>query len=245
MTDAKVTDEMLMAYVDSELDQADARLIEEVAARDAGVAQRLERQRRTRAEIKAAYDGLIDEPVPAELDERVRAMVAKGKGNVVPLRGRKAPPRLPSAAWALAASVAAVAAGIGGYLAGTLNERSGDFVAVGAITAPSLATALSTVPAGGSHALGSGRSVRPIVSFRDAEGHLCREFEIAPSAGARTLGVACRAGSGWRVDFAMATGGEGEGYAPASSTETLDAYLHAISASPPLDPEEERAALRQ
>ncbi len=245
MTDEKVTNEMLMAYVDNELDQADARLIEEVAARDTGVAQRLERQRSMRAAVKAAYGGIVDEPVPQELEERVRAMVAKSKDNVVPLRARTTSPRTRSAAWALAASVAAIAIGIGGYLVGSLGGRSGDTVALGAVTAPALASALSTAPSGESHALGSGALVKPVTSFRDAEGRLCREFEIAPRVGARTLGVACRAGSEWRVDFAMASGGEGEGYAPASSTETLDAFLHAISASAPLSAEEERAALRQ
>lgn len=251
MTQEPVSDEMLMAYVDNELDAADARRIEEAAGRDASVADRLEQLRRMRTAIRDAYADLAAEPAPAELEGCVRALIEASeaaRGTVTPLRAMPPRPRVaaPAAGWALAASVAAVAIGIGGYLAGsTQAPRGGTAVALGPVGAQEVAQALSTLPAGEARALGQGRTLRPIVSFRDATGALCREFELAPGTGATMLGVACRVDGAWRVDFAMAAGNAARGYAPVSSTETLDAYLSAIHAGDPLSAEEERLALQE
>jgi len=252
MTHERMSEEMLMAYVDNELDEADARLVEAAARSDGSIAERIERLRQTRLAVRDAYAGLIDEPVPARLEERVRSMIdasgraGAGGDRVVPFKsaGRRPMWRTSSAGWALAASITAVAIGVGGYLAGQSTRGPGAaVVALGRITTEALATALSSLPSGEERELGPGEAVKLVLSFRDSSGTLCREFEIGRPAG-RIVCVACRPGDDWRVNFAMATGETGSEYAPASSTEALDAYLSAISASQPLTREEELAALR-
>ena len=57
------------------------------------------------------------------------------------------------------------------------------------------------------------------------------------------IAVACNAAGEWLISFAVSAPGDAGGYAPASSTEALDAYLSAIEAGEPLSAEEEAAAL--
>jgi hypothetical protein len=57
------------------------------------------------------------------------------------------------------------------------------------------------------------------------------------------VSVACRSGAEWRVTFAVVAPGDSSGYAPASSTEALEAYLLAIDAKPPMEAAEEAQAL--
>lgn len=88
-----------------------------------------------------------------------------------------------------------------------------------------------------------GGEIEAIASFRNAEGEVCREIELARGGGETVVSVACRAEDGWRSRFAVVTGAGGTGFAPASSLDTLDTYLGAIGAGAPLSLEDEAAAL--
>jgi hypothetical protein len=101
------------------------------------------------------------------------------------------------------------------------------------------------VPAGQEIALAAGGRFRAIATFRDDNGDLCREFELDSADRSTVVSVACNTAGEWRVSFAVTAPGDAGGYAPASSTEALDAYLRAIEAGEPLTSEEEAEALSE
>jgi hypothetical protein len=105
--------------------------------------------------------------------------------------------------------------------------------------------ALETLRSGERGAAGDGE-VEIIASFLTPEGEFCREFEFDGAEARRLVSVACRHAEGWETRFAVQTPARDDAtYAPAASLQTLDAYLAAIGAGPPLAPEEEAARLAQ
>jgi hypothetical protein len=108
-----------------------------------------------------------------------------------------------------------------------------------------LTAALNEVASGDEATLrGESARFRAIASFRDAAQNLCREFELDMASGSTLVSVACR-DADWVVRFAVTTAGNDGGYAPASSSEALEAYLTAIQAGSPLSDTEEKAALKK
>ena len=252
MTRHHFDDETLMAFADGELDDAAAAEVEAAVNADPALAERIALFAESRALARDAFLPRLDEPVPASLRAAVEAAIAEQErsgGTVVPLPRRRPAaanqnrPRWSRFAMAAAASVAIVAAGLGGYLAGSGGDADGQQVAL--IAVPGIADALSTVASGEETELAGGTgSFRAVSSFVDGADRLCREFEYSATDGAY-VAIACREATDWSLAFAMGTGGNTGGYAPASSLETLDSYLMAIEAGQPLSPEEEAAALAQ
>lgn len=228
----KVTDEMLMAFVDGEADEATAAMIERTLAADAGLAARAERFRASRALMRDAFGDARREPVPEALVEAV--LRADREDAVVAFPPRR---RL-SFVLPLAASLALVF-GVAGYLAGLAGSRTGDPLGR-AVLAEALAASGSgesrPVTVGGQEAV-----LRTLAAYR-IEGGLCRSFDLS---GPRISlsGVGCDRGGGWTLDLTVARAGGDGLYAPASEAalHSVDAYLDALEASAPLSPEEEAA----
>jgi len=229
----RVTDEMLMAFVDGETDAATAAAIERALAADPGLAARAERFRASRALMREAFGDVRREPVPPVLVE-----AATGGGeNILAFPSR----RTMRFALPLAASVALVF-GIAGYLAGQAGNSAGDPLGRGAI-----AQALAGTKSGESRAValpGGEAQFRTLATYR-VEGGLCRTFELAGATVALS-GVGCDRGAGWNLDVAVTQAAGGDGlYAPASEAAlgSIDAYLDALEASAALTAAEEEAEL--
>lgn len=155
------------------------------------------------------------DPVPDALADRIRAMAAPpAPSNVVPMRRRVPLWQLPAAA------AVALAVGLGAGLS-LVPSSGGTDLAV-----------LDSLPSGEAR-----DGVTAVATFQTASGDLCREFEQEGM-----ISVACRTDGGWQTRLAVATGGEG--YAPVSGVEALDAWLAGVEAGDPLDPEAEASALR-
>ena len=196
--------------------------------------------------------------VPAALEARVRAMAATDaalrnaspqtaapQGNVVDLAARRR--MVPIWQLPFAASVA-LAVGLGSAwftgLGGGSGTGSGG-LQVATLTDPALAAALDSLASGRRNGSGRRRRLAAIATFRDTGGTLCREFEHGTPEAATVVAIACRTEAAWDVRFAIATAvPDATGYAPASSLETLDAYLSASGAGAPLSATDEAAALQ-
>jgi hypothetical protein len=247
-----ISDEMLMAFADGELAPAEQEEIETALAEDEALAERLAVFMDTRHELSATIKPLIDEPVPAALQASLAAAIATARQTqgaqpqttetVVPLRPRASSTSAArstgsaiSSPWgmALAASFVGIVVGLGGFLLGQSTGVAPDAANL------ALNEALETLPSGGDRALSEAESLHMIASFRDAEGHLCREYE-RKAADAVTTAVACHGPAGWQTRFAL-TNPVAEGYVPASTTDSLDAFLSGIGAGAPLSPQEEIA----
>lgn len=245
-------DQTLMAFADGELDDETAAAVETAMATDDDLAGRVALFLDTRIQAKDALRPLAEEPVPEALGRSVQRMVDEAKSRqptaapagaiVAAGRTRPSPTRRP---WImpLAASLAAIAFGLGGYLIGMGGRDAPQGFAVVGLSSPALSEALGRVPSGGDAVLaGSGDRLRAVASFRDAGGVLCREFEV-DSADSSVVSVACRTDGAWSVRFAVVAPLRDGGYAPASSMEALDAYLASAGALEPLSPADEAAAL--
>lgn len=246
-------DETLTAFADGRLDPATAAEIERALETDDALAEHIAALMESGAAVKALYAPLAEEPVPPALAAQVAGMIAAAEAReakeagVVPFRPRRRAPAANFWPMAAAAAVAAIIAGPAGYLlsgpgAGPAPGAVTAGLAIGAPLPADLASLLGSVPAGDERQVGGDGRLRLIASFRDAGGALCREFELDERTA--VVAVACRAGAeDWQITFAVNTPIAEEGFAPASSLASLDAYLEAISAEPPMTPDEERAAL--
>jgi hypothetical protein len=236
----KFSDERLMAYADGELDLVERAEIEAAMAVDPEVALAVERHRRLAARIQGGYQDVFDEPVPEKLAALVSTPAAPPVIRLADHRSAHAEPaasppaRLPY--WAAIAASVTIGLLVGLFLlrepAPPWKESDAGLIAKG-----DLDYALTTELAGGTGVA----DVRVGISFRDRAGTYCRAFHLQQDA--PLAGLACRAGSEWRLQvIAAAAKQEGE-LRPAAAMPM--AVLHAIDAAidgEPLDAAAERAA---
>jgi anti-sigma factor RsiW len=255
MTDKTFPDEMLMRFADGELDADEMAVIEKAMETNDELVARVAMFIETKAEAQAALKPLLDEPVPEKLKAAVEGMLAAKRAEdaraeaapatVVPFYARRAEPKPAGRQWTLplAASIAAVIGGLAGYWAAGGSAPQKGVSSMAGIVDAAIGEALETVPAGQEVGLAAGGRLRAIATFRDEMQNVCREFELDSADRSTMVSVACHADGAWRVSFAVAAPGGTGGYAPASSTEALDAYLSAIEAGDPLSAEQEAEAL--
>jgi hypothetical protein len=246
------TDEELMAYADGALEPAEAARLKRLVDADPALAAKVAMFRQTRDLLREARGPLAAQPVPDGLRQSIEAMIAEAESNsgpdtnVVDFARRKSAPPLSSRPWSLplAASLAAVVAGLGGYIAGQggAGVDAASYAAVGSLLPRDVAAVLSTAASGTSAALRQGQ-VKMIATVRVKGGELCREFEIDEASGQTVVGIGCREPKGWRLDIAVAAPSAQDGFAPASSLNAIDNFLGMIEASEPLDASEEAKAL--
>lgn len=210
-----IHEDRLAAYADGELDAADRKAVEEAAAGDPATAARLAAHQALRAKVARTFDPVLDEPIPEALLATVRA----------------APP--PVRRFGRAPVFAAMAAClVVGLLAGRVTLQPSlvtpEMMARGALET-ALEDGLASAPQG---------AVRLGVTFRERDGGYCRSFETAASQG-----LACREGSGWRVDVVTPRErGDAPFRTAASMPPALAAAIEARMAADPLDAADERAA---
>lgn len=247
----KFSDEELMRFADGELDDEQSAAVEQALAVDDELATRLAVFMETRSLASEAFAPMLNEPVPAALTQSVEAMIARHKAeqpqdNVVAFKPR---PRIVND-WRMlpiAASIAAVVGGLAGYsIGGSADQQGGGNLVLGPISNNEVVRLLGELPSGQETQLaGTDTRMRSIASFNDGSGDLCREFEL-DSANANTIvSVACWSDNAWTARFAVAAPPQESGYAPASSMESLDAYLAAIGATDTLSADAERERLGQ
>lgn len=220
------SDDTLMAYADGELEAAERAAIEQAMRTDPAIAAAVERHRALRADVAAAFAGILDEPVPARLQPPapvVSLAVERDK------RRRWSWPEWGALAATLVVGVLAgrmIPGGGGPAIAGNGNQ----VVAQG-----ELAAALDRQVGGKAEG-----AVKVGVSFAARDGAYCRGFVMGASAG-----LACREGGQWKIPvLAEAEKEAAGGYRQAGSAlppAVLDA-IDARIADRPLDAAGEEAA---
>jgi hypothetical protein len=242
----------LMAYVDGELEAADAARVETAIAADPRLAAYVRRHAALRARLGDAYAGVLDQPVPERLLATIRGASSDvpANGKVVQLPRRETVgtvmhgrPRWSAREWtALAASLL-----LGVLLARVLPPVPGTtsdarFVDAAMRAQGELAQALE-------HGLAATPSTTTTrvalgLSFRSRDDGYCRSFTLA--AQRPLAGLACRAGDApWRVvtlaEAAPAGGGDLR-QASSALPSSLLAEVDARMEGEPLDAGQERAA---
>src|SRR5579872_1047284 len=238
------SDETLMAYADGELDAATRMAIEAAAAADPPLAQRIARHRALRARLQAAFEPVLEEPLPQRL-----LAAARGPGEdqrthkVISLAARRQP-RWSWPEWSAMAASLLVGVLLGPWLLKSaappapLDVSGGRVLASGALAHALSQQLASNQPRAAPVTIG--------ISFRAKRGGYCRTFVL--HQGQSLAGLACREGPSWQVmTLAQSTAspqGAAGGYRQAASAlppavaGTLDEYME----GEPLDAAAEAAA---
>lgn len=221
--------EIVMAYVDGEVDLVTAKRIEKAMETDAALAAHVAAERALRARLSARFDPIASDPVP----DRLTAMLAGVDTTLAGRREAKQSRRgLGPVAWsAIAASLALGLIvgqfGIGGT--GSVVSQGGALVASGTLD-KALNTQLASTQS-------REAPVRIGLTFRNGDGTVCRSFEQAAVSG-----IACRSGDGWQLRQTFSGAPQKSDYRQAGSTEIAEAASRMMAGSP-MDADTERTAL--
>lgn len=183
----KFSHDMLMAYADGELDRETRRAIEAEMAIDPQVAQEVERQCAMRADVGAAFAGVLDEQVP----DRLLRAATKSKAPAAQRR------QWSWSEWTSIAASLVIGVIAGRAILGPAATKD-DMIATAAdgnlIASGQLAQALSEQL---SSEDGSGIDIG--LTFRSKSGEYCRTF--GTRAGTDVVGFACHDAEAWRIDM--------------------------------------------
>lgn len=230
----RVTEELLAAYADGELDAAGQAEVEAAIAADPALGRKVAAHRALKATLAGHYAPIAQGAVPpglaallatsaqesgADAAEVVSLAAARQKRGMPGTFRRWAPVAGP----ALAASL--ILAIVQPWQAGTPEGYAGGDLAA------ALDTQLAATQA-------DQTGTRILISFARANGYLCRAWRGADSGG-----IACRDDTGWKIERQFALGAaQGTEFRQAGSETDLLAAAQDMAAGDALDAEGERAA---
>ncbi|MDD3447910.1 MAG: RT0821/Lpp0805 family surface protein [Gammaproteobacteria bacterium] len=212
-------DGILVAYVDGELDNDTAAAVEGWLARDAAAAARARRLREQAGLLRAAFNGVLNEPVP----QRLRHCVGAAPDNITPLPRRAGPAPAWNIALPVAATLAALTVGLGSgaflydWRSQSLEQQAAsDRVAmleqIERTVNDALENQLSGTPVSWSaRTPGATFTVTPLRTYRDDAGRYCREYRqelVDGDAREVSYGLSCRTGEArWENQMLLLNGG--------------------------------------
>lgn len=244
MSELHLTDEILMAFADGELDEPIAAAVAGVMAQDPTVAKRIVDFQQSRHLTRSVFASNLVPDVPSELRAVVSAQIAAyeaasaaGKKLEPKEQNRVWPSRLSPVKMAMAASLAAVAV-VSGYFIGRQSQPEAN--RLGYLEDPLVMRELGRLESGREVELPVGR-LRVVSTYQLPNESLCREFRLQ-SASTAVGAVACRTDE-WKVTFAVAEPAKSAEYVPSSGGSLMDAYLSNLGAGNPLEGEAEARAL--
>jgi anti-sigma factor RsiW len=184
----------LVAYLDRELDGAEARSVERAVAADPALEARLRSLQDVDLALRAAYDPVMTAPLPPLV---IQPQLLQGAGS-----GRAGMPRATGRATPWLALAAGFAGLVVGFATGQMSPvlLPADEPAVVAAIEAELPEVLETEVSGTTVAFndpiqGVSGTVKPVGTFKNADGSFCRAYEARASGEDATVtsrGIACR-----------------------------------------------------
>ena len=239
----KISDEMIMAYVDGELDQAQAASVGQALAEDPELARRAEIFSESAAALRV-FDAPLDEEVPEQLLATVREVPAGSWSSRLSARvNRLFAGLVPRPLPALAAVLLLV---LGGWFSYQGLHEPGVQGYASLVDTPSLSHILETVPSGQEASAANRITVMPVLTFAEKNGTFCRRFDILRGPEIRGSGIGCRTvQQKWKVvAFQSLKQGETfpdrQGYELAGSEDSLDTFMEQHRRGPILPLETEQ-----
>jgi len=225
-------DEKFFAWLDGELDPAEAIEMEKRVAADPELARAAEEHRALGARLQSAFAPVAQAPVPEHLSQAIRP--AATVTDLSNWRERKQVRRSGLPQWTAMAASLAVGLFAGSMVNrpaadGPVELRGGQLIAA-SVVGKALDTQLASAAQG---------DVRVGLTFRDQQGRICRTF-----SGASGSGLACHAGDGWQVKglFAAPEGSTGDYRMAAGEDPQLGALVDSTIAGEPFDAQAEAQA---
>lgn len=203
------TDAQLAAFLDGRLeDEALLAAIEEAVNADPALAARIEALAADEAPAQAVRDAfapVLGAPVPGHL---VR-IVQPAQAEVIDLAARRKPAApandtRPASGWRwpqFAGMAACLAVGVligGPLLRGGGGTGGGEPSLV--LASADVSAMLDTAPSGQRYDLASLGTGEVVLTFRNTDGALCRQFMIAGKGGTTSDALACAANGAWQVE---------------------------------------------
>jgi hypothetical protein len=178
------TEEMVMTWIDDELDEIDANRVREAMDGDEALSKIYRDQILLKQRLSEHFDPVTELEIPENLK-------AKLTNNVVPLgSASRTRTRAPSFWQSLTAVAATFAVGLLAIQLVPRDQQQGRSVPTGSELAVALDTQLASTQA-------PGAGIRIGVTFAAKDARICRTFETAATAG-----LACHGGSpqeGWQL----------------------------------------------
>lgn len=228
------TDEQLSAFLDAELPQGEMAALREALAGDEQLADRLAELAMVDTVIAQTYSSIDQRPVPEAVTTLLSS--ATTADNVVALPVWKRLRRSLQPQYAIAASVALLA--VFGIVRLIPDGGQTQWQNVAAV--------LETSPSGISQTLGADMAIKPRLTYKNAEGDYCRQFQLLRSSGTEES-IACRRDNQWQrvtTIYLPAVTDDG-GYSTASGGSELDAILDQSIADGPFDAQTEASLINQ
>ena len=233
-----VSDETFFAWLDGELEPAEAARVEAEIAADQRLSAKAEEHRRMQSSLRGAFDTLIAAPVPESIVAAVRNPPTADVVDFTQAKKRREVRRWPSVAqWGSMAATLALGIVVGTALPQARDvspvEVQGGKIYAAASLGHALDTQLASAPEG---------DVRIGMTFRDHGGAVCRSFTSASSSG-----LACRDNGGWQLRglFASATGQSTDYRMAAGMDPALASLVDSTMAGDPFDAAQEQAAKKR
>jgi hypothetical protein len=219
----ELTDELLVAFVDGELDATQCAMVRATLDGNPALCRRADEMRLARDLLREAFPFQPGAAVPAAID-------AASKRLAVACARQPRDSRKPSGL-RYRRNIAIAA----GFLLCVLAAASYFIVRPAADQTRPMVTALTRIgPENPLHGVlestasaelikipGEDAAVRAVLTFRAKDGRFCREFEILDDSGSST-GIACREDGHWRTEV-LASGGvaapTGNSYTPAGGSD--------------------------
>ncbi|SFR51412.1 hypothetical protein SAMN04488070_1666 [Pseudidiomarina maritima] len=228
-----INDETLSAFLDNELDSAEAEVVREQLEHDEKLAERLAALAMTDLHVRERVDALNTQPIP----ERIYKLLEETNEptNVVSLSRWNVLKNAVQEHVAVAASVALmIGFGLGVW---TLTPTTGT-------PDTAIAAALETQPSGKPYALATDTTFTGQLTFVDNQGDYCRQYEVTQQT-TKTTGIQCRRNGTWQqiASLEVATDTQSGGYQTATNKHMLDPVLDQIMRSAPLTPAQEQETL--
>jgi anti-sigma factor RsiW len=240
MTTSILSDETLMAYADGELPDVEAAAVASAAAHDPEVARRIALFKGSRRIVRAAFDPVLDEPVPPHLREAVLALGTRAAGRNSGSRRSWLDWLIPHGSAiprpGLAAALGCLLGIALGWQLATVRSAPGAPPTLAASVAPlpaELLEVLERQPTGHSVLASLGArtvQVLPLASYGDTAS-FCREVEVSSTVPGRSEAVraiACRTDGKWRLAAVAGSAvvrAQGDDYQPAAGSRGLAAAL--------------------
>jgi hypothetical protein len=244
-----ITDELLVAYVDDELDAAQRDMVSSVLDSNPALLRRAAEMRLARDLLREAFPLRPDANVPAPIDAAASrlAEACARRAWRSPLTFRFRYRRK----YAVAAAVVLCVTAAASYLVWrtgseparlpvTAMMRIGSDTALHGVLESARSAEVVNVPA-------EDAVLRAVLTFRAKDGRFCREFEILAGSGGST-GIACRDNGEWRAEVllsAAAAPPNSTYYTPAAEPDepAIAEVVERLRQGDPLGAEEEARVL--
>lgn len=228
-----INDEKLSAFLDDELEAAEAEGIRAQLEHDEELAERLAALAIADLQIRERVDELNAQPIPARVYNLLHE--ADKQSNVVSLSRWSKLKNTVQEHVALAASITLVVGfGLGVWtLAPTTNRADA-----------AIAAALETQPSGQPFELDAGATFTGQLTFVDNQGDYCRQYELTQQQ-STTTAIQCRRNGTWQrvASMEVATPAQSDSYQTATDQHVLDPILDQMMRSAPLTPAQEQETL--